>query len=112
MHTPFAFAFFSTLHAQSSIAPHCAPCNLRLRVHLPLVAASHDSYECGMRVGGSVVPWTEGRAVVFDDAFEHEVWNRTISRDRVVLLFDVWHPDLTLAEKISIVEMWASRGRV
>ena len=26
--TPFSFAFFSTLHARSSIAPHAAPCNL------------------------------------------------------------------------------------
>eukprot|EP00614_Pseudopedinella_elastica_P018897 CAMPEP_0172646352 /NCGR_PEP_ID=MMETSP1068-20121228/240198_1 /TAXON_ID=35684 /ORGANISM="Pseudopedinella elastica, Strain CCMP716" /LENGTH=124 /DNA_ID=CAMNT_0013460609 /DNA_START=491 /DNA_END=865 /DNA_ORIENTATION=- len=38
---PFAFAFFSTLHGHSAIAPHAAPCNLRLRVHLPLISGQH-----------------------------------------------------------------------
>src|SRR5205823_227290 len=31
---------------------------------------------------------------VFDDTFEHEVWNQS-DKTRYVLLFDVWHPDLT-----------------
>lgn len=34
---PFAFAFFSTLRPQCRIAPHTAPSNLRVRVHLPLI---------------------------------------------------------------------------
>eukprot|EP00613_Pedinella_sp_CCMP2098_P030416 CAMPEP_0171719212 /NCGR_PEP_ID=MMETSP0991-20121206/21059_1 /TAXON_ID=483369 /ORGANISM="non described non described, Strain CCMP2098" /LENGTH=324 /DNA_ID=CAMNT_0012310707 /DNA_START=199 /DNA_END=1174 /DNA_ORIENTATION=+ len=129
---PFSFAFFSTLHARSSIAPHCAPCNLRLRVHLPLVTPSataaerataaadaskncaeleegeqqqQEEHECGMRVGNSVVPWKYGEALIFDDAFEHEVWNHTDS-DRVVLLFDVWHPDITFAERLAVLEMF------
>jgi aspartyl/asparaginyl beta-hydroxylase (cupin superfamily) len=63
-----------------------------------------------MRVGNAEVPWLAGQSVVFDDSFEHEVWNRT-EVDRVVLLFDVWHPDLTLAEKVSINEMFASTKR-
>jgi len=72
--TPFSFAFFSTLHPESSIAPHAAPCNLRLRVHLPLLDASPDPLQCGLRVGNEVVPWTRANGpVVFDDAYEHEV---------------------------------------
>lgn len=31
--------------------------------------------------------------LVFDDALEHSVMNST-SQERVVLIFDVWHPDL------------------
>ena len=40
---PFAYAFFSTLHPGAAIAPHSAPCNLRLRVHLPLVVPTAAS---------------------------------------------------------------------
>jgi len=63
-----------------------------------------------MRVGNTEVPWLEGQSVVFDDSFEHEVWNRT-AVDRVVLLFDVWHPDLTLAERICISEMFSQASK-
>jgi hypothetical protein len=31
---------------------------------------------------------------VFEDSFEHEVWNRSDSR-RIILIADLWHPDLT-----------------
>lgn len=31
--------------------------------------------------------------MVFDDSYEHEVWNKT-DKERVLLLFDLWHPEL------------------
>lgn len=34
-----------------------------------------------------------GKCMFFDDCYEHEVWNRT-GEERVLLLFDLWHPDL------------------
>lgn len=37
--------------------------------------------------------WTEGKCIVFDDSYEHEVWNRSAD-DRVVLLLNFWHPAL------------------
>ncbi|MEQ8265060.1 aspartyl/asparaginyl beta-hydroxylase domain-containing protein [Pseudohaliea sp.] len=42
-------------------------------------------------------PWVEGEAFVFDDSMEHEAINRS-DRERVVLLFDIWRPELTEAE--------------
>eukprot|EP00966_Prymnesium_polylepis_P084105 1946792-Prymnesium_polylepis.2 len=50
-----------------------------------------------MRVAGEERRWEVGRALIFDDAFEHEVWNDT-DAERVVLLLDLWHPDLQPAE--------------
>lgn len=100
---PFAFAFFSTLRAQSRIAAHHAPVNLRVRVHLPLLVPEPD--KCGIRVAGESRTWTPGEAMAFDDAFEHEVWNDG-DADRVVLLFDLWHPDLTPDEITAIREMF------
>ncbi|CAN0507505.1 unnamed protein product, partial [Scytosiphon promiscuus] len=34
-----------------------------------------------------------GKCVVFDDCYEQEVWNKT-EGERVLLLFDLWHPEL------------------
>lgn len=104
---PFAYCFFSTLKSGSAIQPHYAPCNLRVRCHLGLSVPSADSTECGIRVADQERAWEEGKALVFDDAFEHETWNKT-KEDRVVLLLDVWHPDLTLQERKEIIDMFAS----
>ena len=111
--TPFGYAFFSTLQAKSSIQPHTAPMNLRLRVHLPLQVPTdnnnktgqNDRPVCGIRVGTVIREWTEGRAMVLDDCFEHEVWNDT-DKPRVLLLVDLWHPDVTASEKEEIRNMF------
>jgi aspartate beta-hydroxylase len=100
---PFAFAFFSALQPNSRINAHCAPCNLRLRCHYPLIVPESG---CGLRVGAETKSWVEGEPLVFDDAFEHEAFNEHKSSERVVLLFDVWHPDLVAGERESIVEMF------
>ena len=102
-HMPFAFAFFSTLRGNSHIAAHHAPVNLRVRVHLPLLVP--EPAKCGIRVAGEARTWTPGEAMAFDDSFEHEVWNDGES-ERVVLLFDMWHPDLSTDEISAIRGMF------
>mmetsp|Transcript_20142 Transcript_20142/g.56790 ORF Transcript_20142/g.56790 Transcript_20142/m.56790 type:complete len:245 (-) Transcript_20142:3-737(-) len=106
---PFAFTFFSTLRGGSHIAPHCSPCNLRIRVHLPLIVP--DPEACGMKVAGETRRWEEGKALIFDDAYEHEVWNDGDS-DRVILLIDTWHPDLTHEEVRALQSMFAEVQRM
>jgi aspartyl/asparaginyl beta-hydroxylase (cupin superfamily) len=78
---------FSALNPGAQIGRHFGPMNGLLRVHLPLIVPDG----CGIRVGDEVRNWEEGRALVFDDSFEHEVWNygRGV---RVVLFMSVWHP--------------------
>ena len=49
--------------------------------------------------------WEEGKCIVLDDSYQHEVWNET-DEARVVLLVDIWHPDVTKEEKNSINEMF------
>lgn len=41
----------------------------------------------------------EGKCLVFDDSFEHEAWNDDSDHSRIVLIVDVWHPDLTPEER-------------
>lgn len=85
---------FSWLHPGTHIIPHCGFSNARLRLHLPLRVAE-GAY---MRVSDETVTWTEGRSVVFDDSFEHEVWHEGDS-PRIVLLIDLFHPALGEAER-------------
>jgi aspartyl/asparaginyl beta-hydroxylase (cupin superfamily) len=35
---------------------------------------------------------------MFDDTIEHEAWNRSRD-DRIILLFEIWKPELTEAEQ-------------
>jgi len=86
--------FFSILDASTHIPPHTGVTNTRVTVHLPLIVPP----DCGFRVGGETREWIPGKAWVFDDTIEHEAWNRSDS-PRAVLIFDIWNPLLTAAER-------------
>jgi aspartyl/asparaginyl beta-hydroxylase (cupin superfamily) len=87
-------AFFSLLDAGTHIPPHTGVTNTRLTVHLPLIVPP----ECVFRVGSETREWVPGKAWVFDDTIEHEAWNRSDS-PRAVLIFDIWNPFLSEAER-------------
>ena len=44
-----------------------------------------------MDVGNDRIYWEQGKVVMFDDTFEHEVCNNT-DQERIVLLFDFDRP--------------------
>jgi len=92
---------FSLLKAGARIAPHHGMINTRLICHLPLIVPPG----CGFRVGNEVRAWEEGKLLIFDDTIEHEAWNEG-SEDRVVLIFDVWRPELTLDEREAVTVMF------
>jgi hypothetical protein len=82
-------AFFSYVAGHTHILPHCGFTNGHLRCHLSLVATGKSR----IRVGEEVREWQLGKIVVFDDTFEHEVWNNSTEAG-LVLLFDIFHPEL------------------
>ena len=91
---PWGDALFS-LHAPGAHLPaHCSIDNLRVRTHLGIEIPD----ESAIRVGVEERRWKAGECLVFEDSFEHEVWNRADS-SRLVLIVDFWHPDLTKAEQ-------------
>jgi len=93
-------ALFSILRPGVHIPPHHGFTNARLFCHLPLIVPPN----CGtLRVGNESRPWAEGRLMVFDDTIEHQAFNSS-SRLRVVLLFDIWRPELTAKER-ELVDM-------
>jgi aspartyl/asparaginyl beta-hydroxylase (cupin superfamily) len=87
-------ALFSILDAKTRIPPHTGPVNTRLVCHLPLVVPPG----CGFRVGGQQREWQPGKAFVFDDSINHEAWNDG-DVPRAVLIFDIWSPYLSEAER-------------
>lgn len=87
-------AFFSVLKPRTRLPPHTGSTNTRSIVHLPLVIPPG----CQFRVGSQVRAWEKGKAWVFDDTIEHEAWNDS-DQIRIILIFDVWNPLLTSAER-------------
>jgi aspartate beta-hydroxylase len=88
---------FSALRPGARIPPHNGYTNVRLICHLPLIVPG----DCALRVGNETRPPREGELVVFDDSIEHEAWNNS-NELRVILLFDIWRPELTLQERAQV----------
>jgi beta-hydroxylase len=83
-------AMFSILEPGKHLPPHRGPYNGVLRLHLGLIVPEPRE-QLGIRVAGTDYRWREGEAVIFDDAYEHEAWNRT-PHTRVVLFVDFVKP--------------------
>jgi hypothetical protein len=89
--------YFARIAPGTHVRPHWGPHNARLRCHLGLVVPDG----CSLRVGPQTGGWAEGKVIVFDDSYEHEVRNAG-DASRVVLIMDIWHPDLSLAQIAAI----------
>jgi aspartate beta-hydroxylase len=87
-------SYVSRMRGGTHVQPHRGPTNLRVRCHLGITVPNGD---CAIRVGDETRRWEQGRCLVFDDYYEHEAWNHT-DEDRIVLIVDLWHPDLTATE--------------
>jgi len=85
------------MHPVAHVWPHTGPTNCRIRAHLGLVIPPGPR----IRVTNETRQWIEGKFIVFDDSFEHEVWHDGTSL-RLVLIVDIWHPDLTAQEKAQL----------
>lgn len=94
-------ALFSVLHPATHIPPHNGMINTRLICHLPLIVPPR----CRLRVGNQVRAVEQGRAMIFDDSIEHEAWNESDST-RVVLLFEIWRPELDAAERNALTALY------
>ncbi|ETE61102.1 Aspartyl/asparaginyl beta-hydroxylase, partial [Ophiophagus hannah] len=81
---------YSVMHPGTHVWPHTGPTNCRLRMHLGLVIPKEG---CRIRF------WEEGKILIFDDSFEHEVW-QDANAYRLIFIVDVWHPELTDSEAL------------
>jgi beta-hydroxylase len=83
-------AFFSILGPGVRLPPHKGPWKGFIRYHLGLMVPQAAD-RCWIEVGGERRSWAEGRSLIFDDTYEHHVWNDT-NETRVVLFLDVVRP--------------------
>lgn len=97
---------FSRLEPGAHIPPHTGMLNCRLICHLPLIVPRG----CWLRVGNETREWEEGKLLIFDDSFEHEAKNPT-GELRIILLFDVWRPEVTPAERAGISSIFEAIDR-
>jgi hypothetical protein len=94
-------ALWSMLKPGTHIQPHHGLLNTRLICHIPLIVPDN----CALRVGNETRQWDEGKALIFDDSIEHEAWNRGEST-RVVLLFEIWRPEITASERQALTTIF------
>ena len=92
-------AMFSIFEPGKHLPAHRGPYNGVLRLHLGLIVPQPRD-QVAIRVGSQVCHWNEGRALIFDDAYEHEAWNHT-DRTRVVLFVDFVKPLRFLANLVN-----------
>ena len=86
---------FSAIQPGTHIRTHTGPSNERLRLHLCLVHTGGAK----IRVGTDWHTWEEGKIIMFDDSWEHEVIH-TGQEVRIVLILDIWHPELPEDQRI------------
>jgi beta-hydroxylase len=83
-------AFFSILSPGKHIPAHRGPYKGVLRYHLGLKVPT-PAARCRLRVADRFAHWEEGQSLIFDDTYEHEVWNET-DGERAILFMDVMRP--------------------
>jgi len=83
-------AFFSILEPGKHIPEHRGVYKGFLRYHLGL-KVPEPKEKCRIRVDDQYAHWEEGKGMLFDDTYLHEVWNDT-DGIRVVLFLDIIRP--------------------
>lgn len=98
-------AHWSSLLPGAHIKPHCGMLNTRLICHIPILTAP----ACWLRVGSETRGWEPGVPLVFDDSIEHEAKNDGPQR-RVVLLFEIWRPEIAAEDRAAIARIFQAIG--
>jgi aspartyl/asparaginyl beta-hydroxylase (cupin superfamily) len=98
-------ALFSVLKPHTHIPPHNGMLNTRLICHLPLIVP----HNCRLRVGNETRAVEAGKLIIFDDSILHEAWNDS-DDTRIILLFEIWRPELTEAERAALVRLYEAVG--
>lgn len=100
-------AHWSRLLPGAHIAPHTGMLNTRLICHLPILIAP----DCWLRVGNETRGWIDGVPLVFDDSINHEAKNDG-PQERVILLWEIWRPEIDAADREAIGRIFQAIGEV
>lgn len=92
--------FISVLKPGAYIPPHFGLSNVKVTAHLPFKVTN----KAWLEVKGERRFWDGRSYLIFDDSLEHSAANEH-DDERAVLIFDLWHPDLTQQERSAISEI-------
>ncbi len=95
---PATEVFFASMKPQSSIKLHSDFTNFVLTSHLAVDIPESGSSKCRLTVGDETRQWINGEVMLFDTSIMHDAINES-EQMRYILMFRVWHPDLTETEK-------------
>jgi aspartyl/asparaginyl beta-hydroxylase (cupin superfamily) len=98
-------AMFSIMDPGTYVPLHKGVSKALLNGHLALDVPDGD---CRIEVGGETRSWEEGKLLILDDTFPHQVWNNT-DRRRVVLLMQIRRPVRPFAQLIGSAFLGAVR---
>ena len=98
-------AHWSRLLPGAHITPHTGMLNTRLICHVPILTAP----SCWLRVGSETREWIDGVPLIFDDSINHEAKNEG-QQERVVLLFEIWRPEIDAADREAIGNIFQAIG--
>jgi Aspartyl/Asparaginyl beta-hydroxylase len=122
----FGNVFFSRLAHGTAIDVHCGPTNVRHRLHLTVQydnnsTATNDGSESSsssppaamtLHVRDEVMTWSQHKTFVFDDSLPHYVTGGGgNSIERIVLIVDLWHPDLTASERDALRQLYPNNNK-
>uniref|UniRef100_A0A0N4ZM61 TPR_REGION domain-containing protein n=1 Tax=Parastrongyloides trichosuri TaxID=131310 RepID=A0A0N4ZM61_PARTI len=93
----------SILQSHTTVWPHCSTTNQKLIAHLCLVTSS----EARIRVGEETRGWKNGKFIIYDESFEHELTyeGAAAGNNRIVLSIDLWHPEVPLEQRNSNIDI-------
>eukprot|EP01062_Namystynia_karyoxenos_P039476 TRINITY_DN28685_c0_g1_i1.p1 TRINITY_DN28685_c0_g1~~TRINITY_DN28685_c0_g1_i1.p1 ORF type:complete len:489 (+),score=74.84 TRINITY_DN28685_c0_g1_i1:73-1467(+) len=88
-------AGYSAVGPSSWLRPHYGTTNGQLKLHLGVIVPPGGCAR--IRVADETRRWEQGRILMLDDSFEHEVWNEC-SETRVVFQVVIAHPELSIPD--------------
>lgn len=95
---PATEVFFASMNGPSEIKQHTDFTNFVLTSHLAVDIPYSGENKCRITVGDETNQWLNGNVMVFDTSLLHDAVNES-DKTRYILMFRVWHPDLTQAER-------------
>lgn len=98
-------AMFSIMEPGTYVPLHKGVSKALINGHFALDVPEGD---CRIEVGGETRGWEEGKLLLLDDTFPHQVWNNT-KRNRVVLLMQIRRPVGPVARLIGDMFLGAVR---
>lgn len=99
----FGNVFVSRLGRNTTIDVHCGPTNVRHRMHLTLQLTGDSPT---LHVRNEPFEWHPDKVFAFDDSLLHRVDAGESCQERIVLIVDLWHPDLSLDERSAISHLY------